>query len=422
MGSLRRYAALLRLPGALRALVPALLARSTYAMAGLALVLLVHARTGSFARAGAVAATFSLAAAAASPLLGRAVDRAHGPAVLVAAGLLFPALLLTQLVVPARGVLSLLAAGAAGLAEPPTGPAMRALWPDLSPDPVLVAVAYNFESVLVETVFVVGPLLVGLLTAVAGPAAALAAAAAAMSLGTLGFATAPAVRRRHHLPRAAGSAALPAALPAARAAVRAGSPLRARGVRAVLVVVALVAGSFGVLEVAIPGFATAHGSPARSGLLLALWAAGSFTGGLWYGGRHWSAPPVRRYLRLVPLIGLTLLPLAAARTVAELAVLLFLTGVTVAPTGTEEFALVAAHAPAGTGTETFTFVSMLMGLGSSAGNALGGWLLTGEGTSAAFLAAAGLALAGGAAAVASRGWLALPALGKPPAGIQEAAR
>ncbi|MHB8452969.1 MAG: hypothetical protein ACYDAQ_21315 [Mycobacteriales bacterium] len=401
MRALRRYGVLLRLPGALRAVAPALLARSSYAMGGLALLLFVHARTGSYARAGLVVGLYSFAAAATSPLLGWAVDRFGALPVLGAAALVYPATLLALLAAPAHGWLPLGVAVLAGGVRPPTGPAMRALWPALTGDLGLITIAYNFESVLVETVFVFGPLLVGLLVATAGPAAAVIATAGAMTVGTLGYVTAPAVRYRPRSPH-----------PRAR-----GGPLASPGVRAVLAVVALLAGSFGVIEVTVAGFATAHGSSARSGPLLALWALGSFTGGLWYGGRHWSGTPVQRYLWLLPIIGVTMLPLALAGSIPVLAVLLFVTGLAIAPTGTEEFTLVARHTPAGNVTESFTWVNMLLGVGASAGTAAGGTLVSHDGTTPAFLLAGALALGAAGLAVLTRHRMALPTGLASPVGV-----
>lgn len=393
MRALGRYRALLRLPGATRAVAPALLARSSYAMGGLALLLLVHARTGSYARAGLLVGLYSLAAAVTSPVVGRAVDRFGALPVLGSVALAYPAVLLALLATPARGWLPLGVAILAGAVRPPTGPAMRALWPALTGDPALITVAYNFEAVLVETVFVLGPLVVGLLVATAGPAAAVVATAGAMSVGTLGYVTAPAVRHRPRSPH-----------PRVR-----GGPLSAPGVRAVLGVVALVAASFGVLEVAVAGFATAHGSSARAGALLALWALGSFTGGLWYGGRHWGGTPDRRYRWLLPVLAVSQLPLALAPSVPVLGVLLFATGLAVAPTGTEEFTLVARHAPAGSVTESFTWVNMVLGVGAAAGNAAGGSLVAHHGTTPAFLLAGGVACCAAGAAGLARRRMALPA-------------
>lgn len=386
MRALRTYAALLRLPGARRAVLPALVARSTYAMAGLSLLLFVHARTGSFGSAGLVVGAYSLASAASAPILGRAVDRMGATRVLGVVAVAYPVALLSLLAVPEGGWLPLLCAAAGGASQPPTGPAMRALWPALTPDPALLATAYNFESVLVETVFVAGPLLVGVLVATAGTTAALVVTAGVMCLGTLGFVSAPVVRRR----------------PRRDPGLRVATPLSSPAVRSVMLVILLVAAAFGALEVAVAGFATQHGASSRSGVLLAIWAVGSFSGGLWYGGRTRPVDPGRRYLLLVSLIGVSFLPLALARTGLELAGLLFVAGLAVAPTGTEEFGLIGRHAPPGSATEAFTWATMLMAVGGSAGNAGGGFVQNRYGSTWTFLLGAALALLGAAAALAQR--------------------
>ncbi len=57
---------------------------------------------------------------------------------------------------------------------PPVGASLRALWPRLFADAELRAAAYALEASLQEITFIVGPLLVALLTAAASPVVALA--------------------------------------------------------------------------------------------------------------------------------------------------------------------------------------------------------------------------------------------------------
>ena len=89
---------------------------------------------------------------------------------------------------------------------------------------------------------------------------------------------------------------------------------------------------FGALEVAIPAFADAAGSPGLSGVLLAVWSLGSVAGGLWFGARVVSVSLPRQYrLRSARrdhrprAAGLVSSPWA-------LGVLLFLGGTAIAPT------------------------------------------------------------------------------------------
>ena len=93
---------------------------------GLAIVLLVADRTGSFAAAGAAVSAFALGAALA-PLRGRLVD-ARGAPVLVAFGAAHAAGLLLLLTAP-EGVATVAAAGFAGAAAPPLIATARAVWP-----------------------------------------------------------------------------------------------------------------------------------------------------------------------------------------------------------------------------------------------------------------------------------------------------
>jgi len=62
----------------------------------------------------------------------------------------------------------------AGFAIPPTSSVLRSMWPKLLEDrPHLLQPAYALDSVLIELIFILGPLLTGLLTALVAPQIAL---------------------------------------------------------------------------------------------------------------------------------------------------------------------------------------------------------------------------------------------------------
>ena len=71
------------------------------------------------------------------------------------------------------------AAAAAGALMPPIGASLRSLWPRMFADGELRAAAYALEASLQEITFIVGPLLVALLTAAVSPVLALGVAAVA---------------------------------------------------------------------------------------------------------------------------------------------------------------------------------------------------------------------------------------------------
>ena len=74
--------------------------------------------------------------------------------------------------------------------------------------------------------------------------------------------------------------------------------------------------AFGALEVALPAFAHDEGRPELSGVLVALWAFGSVTGGLIYGARTRRGTLAGLHLRDRPAAA-ALVPAARARGLAR---------------------------------------------------------------------------------------------------------
>ena len=100
---LGRFATVLALPGVRPVLVAAFVGRLPIGMMSLSIVLLVSQETGSYATAGAVAASQALAGAISSPLLGRLIDRVGQTPVLVFCGLGFPVAVAGLIVVASSG-------------------------------------------------------------------------------------------------------------------------------------------------------------------------------------------------------------------------------------------------------------------------------------------------------------------------------
>jgi hypothetical protein len=98
-----------------------------------------------------------------------------------------------------------LGAAGAGVMMPPVGASLRSLWPKMFVDGDLRAAAYALEASLQEITFIVGPLLVALLTAAFSPVVALGVAAAVGGVGTLLIAVAEPVRACPCSPSSPGS-------------------------------------------------------------------------------------------------------------------------------------------------------------------------------------------------------------------------
>ncbi|GIF74781.1 MFS transporter [Asanoa siamensis] len=395
---LRRYRDLFRTPGFVRIAVPSLVGRLPIGMLTLLFVLVVAAGTGSYGAAGLATAANSALTALVGPFLGRLADRGRAAAVLAWCGPAQAALLVV-LVVALRGGapawVAIVLAGLAGAVNPPIDPVTRAVLPRIAPEPEQVRTAYALDAIAVELTYVIGPAVVGLITAFADAYAATLVAAAVTAAGSIGLATARPVRQ-----------GWPAPAPGRRRT----SPVRSAGMLVVLTVAGLGSVAYGMLEVAIPAHAAVEGHADEAGLLIAVWSIGSIVGGLWYVSRTFRTPPWRQYgiLMLLNVVGFGVLLLQ--QNLWSLAVLLVFAGLFVAPTTTLEFTLVAQLAPEEARAEAFTWVNTSVYLGFAGGSALAGTALspvlgTPHGLTVAGACAVGVVAVGALLAWAGRGAL-----------------
>src|SRR4051812_44458162 len=377
---LDRYRRVLGAPHVRALVVSSILARTPVGMISLALVLYVERLTGSFGSAGAVTAAFAIAAGIASPLQGRLIDRVGQARVLVPCVYLHAAALLAVVALGQAGapiVILGLAAAVAGAGTPPVGPALRPLWPQVVDDEALLPAAYALDSILIEAVFSVGPLLTAALVAIFSPVAAIVAGAAIVLTGTLWFAALPPSRAWRGEPSTAGWA----------------GPLHAPGMITLLVASIGAGACFGVFEVALPAFGKDHGSASLGGPLITAWALGSMTGGILYGAlsERLGALP-RVFLCLIALLPLVSSLTLLATSIAAMAALVPLAGIVIAPGQATQNQLVGAVAPVGTITEAYTWVLTGLIVGLAGGNALAGALVDASGWRAAIFS--GCVLAG----------------------------
>jgi predicted MFS family arabinose efflux permease len=156
------------------------------------------------------------------------------------------------------------------------------------------------------------------------------------------------------------------------------------GLRAMLAPVALTGMGLGAVEVGLPSLAVHAGSRSASGLLLAIWSAGSLAGGLWYSARFWRAPLAVRYRNLLVTAVLFTAPLIAARSLAAGLVCSLLAGLTIAPMFSCQYLLVSRTVTLGSETEAFTWIAAALVGGIGAGSAAGGAVIDAGGVGAPF--------------------------------------
>jgi MFS family permease len=374
---MRVYADLFRARHAARLLGGTLLGRLPNGMGVLAILLFARAHGASYGVAGTLSALSGLATALGQPALGRWMDRRGQTGVLVG-GAVVSALGYAVLAVWGVDPLPVAVAAVliAGFATPPLESGLRALWPNvLRPDQVHAA--YALDAASQEILFTAGPLLVVVITATLGEAAALIATGVVGVVGTLIVATSKPSRGwrgEQHTPHWAG-------------------PLRSRGLRVLLASLLLTGTALGVLNVAAVAYADAHGAGAWSGVLMAAMSTGAFLGGVVHGARTWARPARERLPWLMGALTLGYLPLAGAPQPWLMVCLATVSGLFLAPVIACSFTLVDELAPAGTVTEAFAWVVAAMGTGAAIGTAVAGFAGEVGGVRGAFaVAGAGAAL------------------------------
>ena len=378
------YRSLLHTPFVARALVTSLLARLVYPTAGLAIVLLVVGRTGSYAAGGS--STAVLVAGAGIGGLGgsRLIDRGWARPVLYCTAVVSAAALVVLAAVPTRSLPVLLAIIAVvGFTLPPVTPAVRSLWPVLLTTEDERAAMYSLEATVQELTWVVGPALAGGCAAASSARVAVVLAAAILLGGTAAFAWTPGLARL---------------VAPSRAKVRRAEIVALAGPMAVG---ALIIGALNSTEVSIIGTAGLAGARPAAGVLIAIWSAGSMCGGLVLGAR----PPrhgVRA--RLVVLLAASTAGTAALAAIPGLVLLgvaLFAVGALVAPALGALYGQVETLAPPAAVAQTFAVLGTVALGGGAVGSAVGGSLVQSVGPPSTFLFSASLAAAAALLAAAT---------------------
>lgn len=382
------YRSVLSVTGAPRLLASALFGRLPQGMSSLAILLLVRGSTHSYAVAGVAVGANALATAAIAPVQGRLIDRSGRARVLAPAAIaqcaLFVLLVLAAHWHASPGTLVALA-GLAGALMPSIASTVRALLGEVMEDPKVRESAYALESIAQELIWIVGPLLVGLIVTLTSPSVAVLLLGLVCVSGTLVFVRSPLAARP------------PVVVHEDHVRVPA---LSSGPLRMLLGPVALTGFGLGAIEVGLPSLALHAGAPSASGVLLALWSVGSVAGGLWFGSRSWRSSLATRYRTLlIAAVALTA-PLIVARSIPAGSICAVLAGLAIAPVFSCQYALVGRATAPGSQTEAFTWVTSALVAGIAGGAALGGAVISSGGVAAPFivgcvatLLAAGLAVA-----------------------------
>lgn len=402
---LRPYRTVLSTPGALRFSAAGFVARAPMSMVGIGTVLMISALYGSYGLAGRVSAAHVLVAASSNPILARLIDR-YGQA----------RTMRPMLAIGASGLVGLIVAGLvrapewalyvtamfAGLSTGPTGAMVRSRWNHALPDPRDLHTAYSLESVLDELLFIIGPALTTVLATSVAPTAGLVLPLFAAAIGGYWF-----LSQRATEPPSTHATRGPAAhsAPAPDASGRRTSVLRSGGMKALAVIFVATGALFGATDVSTVAFTEEHGNKGATGIVLGVFALGSFLAGLLYGSRHWAAPLWRRFVIGILALAAGVSAFLFVTTIPVLGAVMFVVGFTIAPTLITGNQLVQRLVPKHRLTEGFAWVGTALGLGVAAGAALAGGAIDRIGSHGGFLVVMGSAACAAVAAIGSAGAL-----------------
>jgi predicted MFS family arabinose efflux permease len=369
--------------------LPSLLAWSLFGrlhMTGtpIAITFLVAGWTGSYALAGTISALLTAGVAVAGPLRGRAADRQPATRLLVITGVGYGIGLAALAFLPgAVWPAALLIAPLTGLFMPPVSPLGRATWPRIATGAARTA-TYTAESTLQELLFVVGPTLTATAVALVSARAALLGCGAVAVAGAVGFGLA--LRR----------AGLDAPVAAEHGAARRNpfTLFAVPGLARLLVGALLIVAGLSAIDLVIVAWSRDRGTPALAGVLAAVWAIGSLSGGL-LSGLATRPPHLSRRLGAMALstalIVPTLPPILHSASPVLVGAVLMVGGTMVAPALAANMSRIGDVAPPDRRGEVFGWVSTVSTAGAAVSAPLTGWLVDGYGPAVAV--AAGVAFA-----------------------------
>ncbi|MEI2784794.1 MAG: MFS transporter [Candidatus Nanopelagicales bacterium] len=373
------YRRVLATPGAPAFTSAGFVGRLPISMISLGIVLLEVSQGSSYAIAGTISASFAVAAAVGGPVVSGFVDRHGQHRILPMAVIVYSVFMVALLValdadVPLSLVIPL--AVGAGMSMPNLGALIRARWAYTVHDADGINVAYAWESILDEVVFVVGPPLATVLALQIHPTAALVVCVVLVIVGTAWLIP----QRRTEPP------------PHGRLDRRGEFALRNPGMPFLFVAFIFIGGIFGSFEVVTVAFAQEQDVTRWTGALLAVYAFGSLLAGFTYGAMPSPRFHGRRMTQALTLMALVTVGFPLAPNAAVLAPIALLAGLSVSPVLISGTALVERIVPARQLTEAITWTSTGMALGIAIAAPVSGALIDTRGAHVAYLVTAGCAI------------------------------
>jgi MFS family permease len=259
---MKRYRELFSFPQVISLGIAAFPARLAYGMIGLGIFFKAEQSTDSFAIAGFAIGLNSLAGAVTAGIRGSVMDRwgQKWPLRILVPGYTILILTLNQMDT-ARSIL--ITAFILGISAPPINLSVRPLWKDIVPATYL-RTAYAFDSAMMSSTSVIGPVIVTTLALSSRPYLALNVVATLMLTGGIALALTSVSRNWIPEKKAKGQERL----------------LKNRAMQMLMFEGCFIGFGWGVFDVAVPAFATQENVPNRVAWIFASFGIATVIGGL----------------------------------------------------------------------------------------------------------------------------------------------
>jgi MFS family permease len=376
------YRDALRARGAVGFFLPCLIGRLGIGMTNLGIIWLIHARTGSYALAGAVTGCLAVAEVTCSPVLARVIDRRGQGRVLAWSVTVHACGVILLVVLASTGQASwalIAAGGVMGATIPQYGSLSAARWSALVTDGPTLQSAFALEAIGNDLTYLLGPTLATTASALLlAPAGTLLAGASVVIAGAL-------LIRQHATDPRPGREPLRSSTGSAPQRW----PVPARLLTMLLVANLGLGFTFGSLQVAVTAFAQAHHAASLAGPIYSTMSVGSLAAGYFVGRRSGPPRPVQLACSLTLLAG-GVACLALAHNPIELAIGLLVPGAAVAPSIIIAMRLTQAAIPTRVRSQAFIWQNAASAIAASIAATLTGSIVDNHSPQAAVLAAAAL--------------------------------
>ena len=257
------------------------------------------------------------------------------------------------------------------------GPLVRARWSAQLHGSPLLRTAFAWESLVDESVFILGPPLATIVALQVNSSAALVLATILLIVGTLLLLT-----QRSTEPKPSGR----------QNATKGKSAILLPGVGGIALIFVMLGGIFGSFEVTTVAFTKEAGVPGAAGILLALYAVGSLLAGLIFGALALKATLLRQFMIAVAALAVVTISLPFLGMIWQVAIGLFVAGIACSPVLISGMALVERIVPSARLTESMAWATSGLAVGIAVATPLAGVIIDNYGAQIAYWVTSGCAI------------------------------